>query len=161
MVPYLIRSPSSLNEYYYLLFFLFFRNEELPRDFRLKENAFQMTTFIFDDIRAKTEKRLELVRMVRGDFLFLGKRQFCEKASGKNFLLDLVRENEILCLNFFRKIFRYWNGDLIFYRIAYWWNYFFPVFFSSNRILIKPQKSPKSHWVKYDDGFSTTFSFPN
>ena len=85
--------------------FFFFRNEELPRDFRLKENAFQMTTFIFDDIRAKTEKRLELVRMVRGDFLFLGKRQFCEKASGKNFLLDLVRENEILCLKFLEKSF--------------------------------------------------------
>ena len=41
-----------------------------------------MTTFIFDDIRAKTEKRLELVRMVSGDF-FLGKRQFCEKATSE------------------------------------------------------------------------------
>ena len=40
-----------------------FRNEELPRDFRLKENSFQMTTFIFDDIAAKTEERLNLVRM--------------------------------------------------------------------------------------------------
>ena len=39
------------------------RNEELPRDFRLKENSFQMTTFIFDDIAAKTEERLNLVRM--------------------------------------------------------------------------------------------------
>ena len=71
----------------------------------MKENAFQMTTFIFDDIRAKTEKRLELVRMVRRDFCILGKRQFCEKASGKNFLLDLVRENEILLFKFLRKIF--------------------------------------------------------
>ena len=96
---------TVITKYYYLLFFLFFRNEELPRDFRLKENAFQMTTFIFDDIRAKTEKRLELVRMVRGNFCFLGKRQFCEKASGKNFLLDLVRENEILCLKFLEKSF--------------------------------------------------------
>ena len=39
------------------------RNEELPRDFRLKENSFQMTTFIFDDIAAKTESRLNLVRI--------------------------------------------------------------------------------------------------
>ena len=31
----------------------FCRNEELPRDFRLRENAFQMTTFIFDDIAGK------------------------------------------------------------------------------------------------------------
>ena len=91
---------TVITKYYYLLFFLFFRNEELPRDFRLKENAFQMTTFIFDDIRAKTEKRLELVRMVRGDFFcFLGKRQFCEKgiSETKSFLKD-VRENEILSL---------------------------------------------------------------
>jgi hypothetical protein len=38
------------------------RNEELPRDFRLKENAFQMTTFIFDDIQAKTDSKLNMVR---------------------------------------------------------------------------------------------------
>ena len=76
---------TIITKYYYLIFFLFFRNEELPRDFRLKENAFQMTTFIFDDIRAKTEKRLELVRMVRGDFFcLLGKRQYCEKGINRD-----------------------------------------------------------------------------
>ena len=29
----------------------------------MKENSFQMTTFIFDDIAAKTESRLNLVRL--------------------------------------------------------------------------------------------------
>jgi hypothetical protein len=39
-----------------------FRNEELPRDFRLQDDLFQMTTFTYNDIRAKTEEKLNLVR---------------------------------------------------------------------------------------------------
>ena len=96
---------TVITKYYYLLFFLFFRNEELPRDFRLKENAFQMTTFIFDDIRAKTEKRLELVRMVRGNFCFLGKRQFCEKGIRQKFSFGFSKRKWNTLFKIFRKIF--------------------------------------------------------
>ncbi len=42
--------------------FVDFRNEELPRDFRLQDDLFQMTTFTYNDIRAKTEDKLNLVR---------------------------------------------------------------------------------------------------
>ena len=45
---------SKLSLYQFFLYLpSFCRNEELPRDFRLRENAFQMTTFIFDDIAGK------------------------------------------------------------------------------------------------------------
>jgi hypothetical protein len=39
------------------------RNEELPRDFRLSDDLFQMTTFTYNDIRAKTEEKLNLVSL--------------------------------------------------------------------------------------------------
>ena len=44
------------------MFFIFviFRNEQLPRDFRLRDNSFQMTSFTYDEIQAKTDKRLQV-----------------------------------------------------------------------------------------------------
>ena len=40
--------------------FNLYRNEQLPRDFRLKENSFQMTTFTYLEIQEKTDKRLQV-----------------------------------------------------------------------------------------------------
>ena len=45
------------------LIFALSRNEELPRDFRLSDELFQMTTFTYNDIRAKTEEKLNLVSL--------------------------------------------------------------------------------------------------
>ena len=60
---FIFNRKTSLSRSWIQFFSCFYRNEELPRDFRLKENSFQMTTFIFDDIAAKTESRLNLVRL--------------------------------------------------------------------------------------------------
>ena len=43
-----------------LQFVFFYRNEQLPRDFRLDEGLFQMTSFTYDDIQAKTDRRLQV-----------------------------------------------------------------------------------------------------
>ena len=43
-----------------LFVFFFYRNEQLPRDFRLDEGLFQMTSFTYDDIQAKTDRRLQV-----------------------------------------------------------------------------------------------------
>ena len=40
--------------------FTLYRNEQLPRDFRLKESSFQMTTFTYLEIQEKTDKRLQV-----------------------------------------------------------------------------------------------------
>jgi hypothetical protein len=47
------------------------RNEELPRDFRLSDDLFQMTTFTYNDIRAKTEEKLNLVSIFIVTKLFI------------------------------------------------------------------------------------------
>ena len=44
----------------YVFLFVIFRNEQLPRDFRLRDNSFQMTSFTYDEIQAKTDKRLQV-----------------------------------------------------------------------------------------------------
>ena len=44
----------------YIFSHLYFRNEQLPRDFRLKDNSFQMTSFTYLEIQEKTDKRLQV-----------------------------------------------------------------------------------------------------
>jgi hypothetical protein len=52
------------------------RNEELPRDFRLSDDLFQMTTFTYNDIRAKTEEKLNLVSLLSVTKLFSNLRVY-------------------------------------------------------------------------------------
>jgi hypothetical protein len=52
------------------------RNEELPRDFRLSDDLFQMTTFTYNDIRAKTDEKLNLVSLLSVTKLFSNLRVY-------------------------------------------------------------------------------------
>ena len=58
-----------------------FRNEQLPRDFRLDESLFQMTSFTYDDIQAKTDRRLQVLyhqkRAYNPGFIFVCPKGKC------------------------------------------------------------------------------------